>query len=64
LAEMLDQWEEYPEGDYTLYLGNFTRSFKSQHSTNQMFSSKCPSDQESLQFDSWVQSQKRVNANK
>jgi len=46
LAEMLEQWEEYPEGDFTLYLGSFTRSFKSQHSTNKMFSSKSPADQD------------------
>jgi len=40
LAEMFDQWEQYPDEDYTLYLGQFNHSFKSRHSSIRMCASK------------------------
>jgi hypothetical protein len=40
LAEMFDQWEQYPDEEYTLHLGQFTHSFKSRHSSIRMGTSK------------------------
>ncbi len=40
LSELLQQWEEYPEEDYTLQLGSIGLSQRSRPSTIKMFSSK------------------------
>ena len=42
LAELLEQWIDNQEEDYTLYLGNFSHSVRSYNSSNRMISSKNP----------------------
>lgn len=60
LQELFQDFQNYPNEDYTLYLGSF-KSNKSKHSTV-MFASKGNEDEE--MFDSWIQRQSTVNANK
>jgi hypothetical protein len=62
LAQLLAQWEDFPDADYTLHLGNFTRSFRTQHSAARPFASR--QGQEEEMFDSWIQRQSALNANK
>jgi hypothetical protein len=60
LFELFDQFQQYPDEDYTLYLGGLKHT-KTRHSTL-MFASK--GNEEEEMFDSWIQRQSTVNANK
>ena len=59
LAELLEQWVDNQEEDYTLYLGNFNHSVRSYNSSNRMISSKNPAEDEEM-FDSWIQRQSSI----
>jgi hypothetical protein len=64
LAEMVEQWESYPEEDYTLRLGGVGFSQRSNQSNVPMLSSKNGGRQQEEMFDSWIERQSFITSNK
>lgn len=64
LEELVRRFENEPTEDYTLYLGHFNASQRSKPSSSRMGLSRNTVGNQEEMFDSWIQKQSTLGANK
>lgn len=64
LEELTRRFENDPNEDYTLYLGHFNASQRSKPSSSRMGLSRNTVGNQEEMFDSWIQKQSTLRANK